>query len=433
MKSFASRLLIEMSVLVVCMQAQAQLYEELYSFSNQPGGYVPEARLAEGNDGNLYGTTYYGGVWDEGTVFKISKEGALTIIASLGSNTVSYPSATFVLANDGNLYGNDLRLTLDGVLTSGIWGGELAQGTNGFLYGYNPGDGSTDCGAIIRIPLDGQTTQLMHQFTSDRYNQDGIFPDGTPIEARDGYFYGTTSEGGTNGWGTVYRMTSDGQLTTIASFAGTNGGGAFPYGPLLQASDGNFYGTSEWGDWGQGEIFKVTSAGVLTTFHSFDFSDGEDPNPGLIEGNDGDIYGTASEGGLGENNGTVFQVGPDGTGVALVTFTGMSGAYPGASPYAGVVQGTDGNLYGTSGTQGTQGGGNVFRIIMPGPQLNISQSAGQLVLSWRTNYPGFTLQTCDQLSSPTWIDCTNSPTASGGQFVLTNAISDGNQFFRLSK
>lgn len=432
MKALFSPFFIVISVLILCTPVEAQLYEELYSFSNQPGGYTPYAGLVEGNDGCFYGTTENGGVWDEGTVFKISKAGAMTIIASLGSNTVAYPTETFILASDDNFYGNDLRLTPDGILTVGDWGG--IEATNGFLYAYNPGDGtSTDCGAIFRVSLNGQTNELMHQFTWDRYTQDGVFPEGDPIPARDGYLYGTTSEGGTNGWGTVYRMTYDGQLTTIASFAGTNGGGAFPYGPLLQASDGNFYGTSEWGDWGQGEIFKVTPAGVLTTFHSFDYTDGENPNPGLIEGNDGNIYGTTSEGGFNEDLGTVFQLRPDGTAIALVTFTGVNGACPGANPYYGMVQGSDGNLYGTSGTEGTQGGGNVFRIIMPGPQLNITQAAGQLVLSWRTNYTGFTLQTCDQLDFANWTDCSNSPTASGGQFVLTNAISDGNQFFRLSK
>ena len=99
---------------------------------------------------------------------------------------------------------------------------------------------------------------------------------------------------------------------------------------------------------------------------------------------------------------------------------------------AGLVQGSDGNLYGTC-SLGSRGYGNVFRIVMPGPLLSAAQTGGQLLLSWRTNYMGYTLQSSPNLTSDDWTDCTNPPAILGSQFVVTNPVSGGAGYFRLKK
>ena len=124
---------------------------------------------------------------------------------------------------------------------------------------------------------------------------------------------------------------------------------------------------------------------------------------------------------------------PDGVLTALVLFTGSGGDNPGSHPYTGLIRGTDGNLYGTTSTGGSRGAGNIFRLVMPGPLLTPAQSGHQLILSWRTNYAGFKLQSIQDPGSSNWADSTNSPVISGNQFFVTNPISAGAQFFRLKK
>jgi hypothetical protein len=119
--------------------------------------------------------------------------------------------------------------------------------------------------------------------------------------------------------------------------------------------------------------------------------------------------------------------------MAFLSFTGSSGPYFGGNCYAGLVVGRDGNLYGAAGLDGSIGYGNVFRVILPGPQLSLTQVGQHLVLSWRTNYVGYTLQSSPAVTSTTWNDSTSTPVVAGGQFIVTNAISGSARFFRLKK
>jgi uncharacterized repeat protein (TIGR03803 family) len=436
--------LVFLVVAAYCVAVRAQIYQELYSFSRPPDGVVPYGGLVEGNDGNFYGTTFYGGAYDYGAVFRITPSGALTIIASFnGTNNGRYPDRTLLLASDGDFYGlmwngDAFRVSTNGILT--FLGsplnpkGELIQADDGFIYDVLGADNhGNNYGYIYRTSLYWKNSQLMHTFTLGRAAADGIYPEGGLIQATDGNFYGTTSDGGAYGYGVVYRITSNGTYTAMCSFNRGPGapGAAYPYGRLLQASDGNFYGVA---GTGEGTIFRMTPNGALTTIAWFDCYAGEYPNGGLIEANDGCFYGTSPYCGTNIGaSGTVFRMTRDGTLTGLFSFTGNTGPYPGSNPYAGLVQGSDGNLYGTSGGLGTRGSGNVFRIIMPGPRLTATASRRHLVLSWRTNYTGFKLQCAQNSTSANWVDITNSPTVSGGQFWMTNPMSGAARFFRLKK
>lgn len=420
---------------------RAQEYQELYSFGGHGDGANPQGGLVEGPDHCFYGTTYFGGTQDAGTFFKITPAGALTILASFDGTKLSNPVYTLLLASDGNFYGSlwngaGFRATPMGQLTISLAGstaGELVQGADGWIYAVLNGDG-TFYGWIYRVTLDGQTEQTLHQFTVERSYQDGTDPAGPLIQGPDGNFYGTTAGGGMYSHGTFFRITTNGLFTALAHFNNANCGAASPYGALLLASDGNFYGAA--GGCSMGTTFRATPQGTLTTLDMFHCTDGQAPNGGLIEANDGYFYGTAMYGGCdawADMVGTVFRMAPDGTTTGIFAFTANGGPYPGANPYSGLVQGSDGNLYGTTCNQGTQGFGNVFRIVMPGPLLSSSRVGQQLTFSWRTNYAGFRLQASPTLNPANWADSTDSPAILGSRFFLTNSFSDNARFFRLKR
>ena len=210
---------------------------------------------------------------------------------------------------------------------------------------------------------------------------DGGLPESWLIQASDGNFYGTTSQGGANNTGTVFRMTlgmtnivgtitNIATVTTLYSFTGSDDG-ANPIAGLVQGSDSNFYGvTPRGGVNNTGTVFQITPAGVLTTLHGFTGgADGGYPMGGVIQGSDGNLYGTTSQGGA-NNTGTVFQVSTAGTFTTLYSFTGGTN---GAIPQAGLVQGSDGNLYGTASIGGSNTYGTVFSITSNGVITTIYQ------------------------------------------------------------
>ncbi len=175
------------------------------------------------------------------------------------------------------------------------------------------------------------------------------YPSAALVQGTNGNFYGTTGYGGASGEGTVFQVTPAGVLTTLVSFNGANG--SHPVGALVQGSDGNFYGTTDNGgtSGNHGTVFQVTPAGVLTTLVSFGGTNGSHPAAGLVQGSDGNFYGTTAFGGA-SGDGTVFQVTAAGALTTLVSFSGTNGSFP----FAALVQGTNGNFYGT-----TVGGGNL--------------------------------------------------------------------------
>jgi len=260
-----------------------------------------------------------------------------TILHSFGSGKDgSIPQAGLVQAKDGNFYG-----------TTSFGGAHSGKQCGG-----------TTCGTIFKI-TPGGTLTILHSFNG----ADGFLPYVGVIQGADGNFYGTTFDGGKNGFGTVYKITPTGRLTTLHSFKGTNGTeGANPWG-LVQAINGNFYGaTVGGGSKRYGTIFKITPMGRLTTLHSFEGADGEQPAAALVQAADGNFYGTAVVGGA-NGDGTIFKITPSGKLTTLHSFDGADGE----NPVAGLVQAANRNFYGTTfGSSGANGSGTVFKITPTG-------------------------------------------------------------------
>jgi uncharacterized repeat protein (TIGR03803 family) len=317
--------------------SQGQL-TALYSFCPQspcPDGSAPGAALVQGNDGNFYGTTRGGGVTNPpcysngcGTVFKVTPTGTLTTL---------YKFCSQANCTDG----------------SAPYGG-LVQGTDGNFYGTTYGGGTSgfSSGTVFKITPTGTLTTL-YSFCSQHDCPDGAHPYAGLVQATDGNFYGTTSMGGnSSNNGTFFRITPSGTLTTLHSFCSQYPcpDGGVPWAALTQATDGNLYGTTFGGaGYNNGTVFKTTLEGALTTLHKFcsqpNCADGAWPYGGVVQATDGNFYGTTYTGGA-NTQGVVFEITPAG---ALTVLHSFNGAYP----QAGVVQATDGNLYGTTSDGGS--------------------------------------------------------------------------------
>jgi uncharacterized repeat protein (TIGR03803 family) len=366
----------------------------LYSFAGQPNAGFPHGGLLEAGDGNLYGTTTYGGAADFGAIFRISAGGRFTPIYSFnGLNDGRNPWAALIQASDGNLYGttvhggtgtNDFgtlyRITPDGtfsrlhVFTGGNGGanpyGRLVQAGNGNFYGTTFNGGPRNYGTVFRLATNGSFV-VLHYFTY----ADGAGPLVGLVLAADGNLYGTTAFGGSAGNGTAYRITPNGAFSLLRSFpAGYTG--VKPLVELATANDGSLYGvTSQGGSSNLGTIFGIGTDGAFTSLHSFSAGtdDGQTPSS-LVAASDGNLYGTTESGGT-YDAGTVFRITPDGVFTLLHSFTAGN---DGAHPWSGLVQARDGRLYGTTGDAGANGSGTAFRITLNGDLTAFSSFAANI-------------------------------------------------------
>jgi uncharacterized repeat protein (TIGR03803 family) len=311
---------------------QCPMETVLWSFSGGVGGGLPSAGLIQGSDGNFYGTTVAYGSVGAGTAFRLSPAGVETALWGFGT------------VGDGN---NPQQ--------SG-----LVQGIDGNFYGTTFWGGSNNGGTVFKITPGGVET-VLYNFGS---TGDGINPWAGVIQGSDGSFYGTTSSGGINNGGTVFKVTAAGLETVLWNFDFVSVGNAGPYGGVIQGSDGSFYGTTSGGGTNTaGTVFKITSAGVETVLWNFGSgSDGRNPQGNLTRGSDGNLYGTTVNGGA-NASGTVFRITPAGAETVLWNF-GSAG--DGRNPGSGVVQDADGNFYGTTSGGGPIGAGTVFRVTPDG-------------------------------------------------------------------
>ena len=264
--------------------------------------------------------------------------------------------------------------------------GTLVFGPDGSLYGTTVLGGTADYGTIFKMTTDGQET-ILHNFGDGTVPGDGAGPTAGLTIGRDGNFYGTSHplNGGASSGGTVYRVTANGDMTVLHTFSGSGLEGQFP-GGLLLGSDGNFYGMAFRGgssrtdiNPGYGTIYRITPAGQLTVLHNFDNTSGAGPIGNLIEGTDGYLYGCTALGGIGF--GTIFRIDKFGGNFRVLHMSTKVTE----EPSSGLVEAPDGSFYGAAG--------EVFRITKTGEFVDIrliDGGSGAPVFSSRGDLFGLT-------------------------------------------
>jgi uncharacterized repeat protein (TIGR03803 family) len=365
----------------------------LKSFDRFADGASLWNRVIESNDGALYGTTQEGGPLGPagcGTVFRLRKDGSeFTIIKNFSFPTVG-GAGPLSEGSDGALYGATesggtggggtvFRLTKDGAsfavlkefdtfnTDNGAYPTGITQGRDGMLYGIARVGGGSFVGVLFRLNRDGSGFNVFKNFSRA---PDGAFPSVSGlINGGDGRLYGTTMVGGVFDRGTVFSMNeADAEFTVLKSFNPTVDG-AVPYGVMIAGSDGLLYGTtSSGGTMGWGTVFRLHKSGTgFTVLKGFDSgSDGGDLSGGLLEGSDGRLYGTANGGGT-FNGGTLFRLNKDGTGFTLIK--SFNSATDGRNFYGALIEGTDGALYGTAYQGGNFDAGTLFRLKTDGTEF----------------------------------------------------------------
>jgi len=255
------------------------------------------------------------------------------------------------------------------------------------------------------------------------------------VQTSEGSLYGSAYQGGTNGNGTVFRVTTNGIFSVLHSFTGTNNG-ANPYAGLLQAADGVLYGTTFFGGaFGFGSIYKLTTNGVFSTLFSFGNTNGANPQAALIQVADGTLYGTTANGGLytnqfGVGHGTIFKLTTNGSFSTLLSFNDTNGSHPLAS----LLLATDGSLYGTTANGGDSGNGTVFRLDIATPPQPVFQSVVQtgsvVTLVW-SSLAGqrYQIQTKSNLSQPDWSDFGSTIIATNVTATVSDNVGPDNQRF----
>jgi uncharacterized repeat protein (TIGR03803 family) len=465
----------------------AQTFTSLYSFDGTDGS-LPLATLLQGSDGNFYGTTSSGGnsaecLNDEcGTIFQITPGGTLTTIHNLTGADGANPFAGLIEGADKNFYGTTENGGANGFGTAfkitstspytlttlysfcsqpnctdgynPVAG--LIQGSDGNFYGTALyGGAGADGGVVFQLTPTGSFT-VLYSLCSLSNCADGESPAAGLVQDADGNFYGTTEKGGANGFGTGFTITSTSPytLTTLYSFCSQGGSsctdGSLPVAALYQAANGIFYGTTSQGGTssnctgGCGTLFQITSSGALTTLHSFEKTDGSEPEGSLLAGADGNFYGTTGDGGA-NNLGTVFTITPAGMLTTLHSFIETDGEFP----VAGLIQATNGYFYATTlkGGTGTDGTGTIFSIsgtiptattlaatsiTLTGAELNGTinpqSGSGNAVFSFGTN-PAALISQCVQYDQCPAVTPNSSPQPFS--FALTGLLGNTTYYFQI--
>ncbi|BCU77973.1 choice-of-anchor tandem repeat GloVer-containing protein [Luteolibacter sp. LG18] len=320
------RALAATSALVAALHA-TPVFEPLQGFALPP--LHSQGTLLRAADGNFYGTSALGGAYGQGTVFRLTPAGALTVLHSFESGG----------PQDG-----------------------LILGPDGALYGTCPAGGNLGDGCVFRITTSGDLS-ILADFS--QYNFKGYAPQAALLLGADGAFYGTTTRGGLHGSGTAFKLTTGGTLTAFHHFDLLENDQ--PGCALVQDANGDFYGSTTGdltyapGDEHRGTLFRLTAAGVRTTLHTFQPIGSGPTDATLIRGQDGNFHGTASNTGT-AGKGTLFQLTPAGTLTTRYEFDGLHGQEP-AAP---LLRTADGTLYGTTAYDSTYLSGTAFKLAADG-------------------------------------------------------------------
>jgi uncharacterized repeat protein (TIGR03803 family) len=407
MFSTQKTLLAFLAVNLLLSAAWAQKESVRYRFcktSSCKDGAHPQASLIFDKEGNLYGTASGGGNSDSGTVFKVTPSGKQSVLYTFCgvSNCADgqAPQASLVIDTKGNLYGTTFEGgrygggTVFKVTPSGkesVLHGFCAQGgcsdgeaptaglvfdKKGNLYGTTSGAGANGGGTVFKVTPSGKES-VLYSFCAQSNCTDGELPSSILIFDEDENLYGTTYVGGAYAEGTVFKVTPSGEETVLYSFCKETNctDGSYPYAGLVFDKDGNLYGTTVTGGaevgscsgFGCGTVFKVTHSGVESVLYSFDGGgdDGAFPHGSLVFDKKGSLYGTTSIGGA-YGQGTVFKFTSSGEESVLYGFCAQGGdnCSDGAAPLAGLIFDGKGNLYGTTSYGGNKSdGGVIFKLV----------------------------------------------------------------------
>jgi uncharacterized repeat protein (TIGR03803 family) len=346
----------------------------LLTFAGTNGAY-PYASLLQGSDGNFYGTTAYGGVGyngtpsynsGDGTVFRISLASvpdAPAIKAQPVNRTIPAGGTGSFSVSALSPWPLSYRWQRDGAAipdatesSYALTNVQVSDSGSRFSCLVSNAFGSVSTSNAVLTVLERSKSGPLYTFEGP----EGGWPFGGLVQGAGGKFYGTTRAGGENGAGTVFSLTTNGELATIASFNYANG--ASPYGAVTRGADGNLYGTTEQGgSQSAGTVFRVGADGALTLLASLDWSVGADPQASLIQDTDGFLYGTVTQGGA-NGQGAIFKLSTNGELTSLASLTSASGG----SPRGGLVRGNDGSFYGTALVGGPNHRGTVFRVTTAG-------------------------------------------------------------------
>lgn len=377
-------------LLGVCSIAGAQTFTQIYNFQGGSDGGSPYSTVTRDAAGNLYGTTFSSGDAPTcaypgcGVVYKIDAQGNETALYTFTgtSGDGSNPVAGVVEDAKGNLYGTTkfggtngygtvyevapsgaekVLVSFTGGADGGIPNGGLVIDKAGNLYGTTFNGGSAGYGTVYEVSASGTFTTL-YSFPDAAH---GMYPNAALLRDSAGDLYGTTQYGGASDRGTVFKLDSAGNETVLYSFSGADG--AYPESQLAMDSSGNLYGTTiEGGASNSGTVFRLTPGGTEAVLYSFGGSpDGAYPTSGVVLDAAGNLYGTTYHGGTGNGNtaGMVYRIDPAGNETVLYMFQGI---YDGAYPIGGLTLSPDGKtLYGTAEASGTFGSGDVFQIALP--------------------------------------------------------------------
>jgi uncharacterized repeat protein (TIGR03803 family) len=371
----------------------------LYAFPAEGDPPVrPQGNLIQANDGHLYGTSFIGGVEGAGTIFRVTLTGQFTLLRSMGATATdaSLPYTGLVQGPDNNLYGTTLR------------------------------GGNNDKGAIFRIALDGSNFEIVHHFSG----ANGENPEGQLLVGADGEMYGTTLQGGASNRGAIYKISTGGFFTLLYSFpslsafgdigTAVNATGANPRAGLMLAADGNYYGTAyQGGPGGNGTVFRMTPAGVVSVFHAFagPTEDGGFPLSSLTQDAQGNFYGTTQHGSY-QDVGSAYRLSSSGEFTLLHGF--VDSTVDGSNPHASLLL-ANGAIYGASCNCEPSSNSNLGTLFKLDLGSNGALPVEISVSPAKATCVSTTAGACGVTATITW----SSPTAASAKCNATGSWANG--------